>query len=74
VRVADEPHREQAGEQTDRDVDEERSGATHASADCEKPRSALIDGSATLTIVESRMIVSIPTHSTTRASQRVVAS
>ena len=32
--------------------------------DCEKPRSSWIDGSATFTIVPSRMIISIPVQST----------
>ena len=39
-------------------------------ADREKPRSLWIVGSATFTIVWSRMIISIPAQSTTRASQR----
>ena len=36
---------------------------TQARLACEKPRSSWIDGSATFTIVASRMIMSIPTHS-----------
>ena len=43
---------------------------TQARLDWEKPRSAWIDGSATLTIVMSRTIISIPVHSTTKAIQR----
>jgi hypothetical protein len=43
---------------------------THARLDCENPRSSWIDGSATFTIVASRTIISMPTHSTTSASQR----
>ena len=46
-----------------------RSRPTRGS-DWEKPRSSWIDGSATFTIVPSRMIISIPAQSTTRASQR----
>src|SRR5215207_9674517 len=44
---------------------------THARLDCEKPRSLWIDGSATVTIVPSRMIISIPAQSTSSARQRV---
>ena len=47
---------------------------TQARSDCEKPRSVWIDGSATFTIVASRMIMSIPTQSTTSAIQRVRSS
>ena len=43
---------------------------THASADWEKCRSAWIVGSATFTIVWSRMIIRNPAHSTTSAIQR----
>src|SRR5947209_19365065 len=43
---------------------------TQARLDCEKPRSRWIDGRATLTMVWSRMIISIPAHSTTSAGQR----
>src|SRR5215204_2865217 len=44
---------------------------TQARLDCEKPRSLWIEGSATVTIVPSRMIMSIPAQSTTSARQRV---
>ena len=44
---------------------------THASPDWVKSRSFWIDGSATFTTVESRMIMSIPTQSTYSAVQRV---
>src|SRR6185295_12396739 len=44
---------------------------TQASPDCEKPRSLWIEGSATFTIVWSRMIISIPAQRTTRAIQRL---
>src|SRR5205823_3339685 len=44
---------------------------THARLDWEKPRSRWIEGSATFTIVASRTIMSMPTHSTTSATQRV---
>jgi hypothetical protein len=37
---------------------------TQARLDCEKPRSSWIDGSATFTIVPSRMIISIPAQRT----------
>src|ERR1700709_1376828 len=43
---------------------------TQARLDCEKPRSLWMVGRATFTIVWSRMIISIPAHSTTSASQR----
>src|SRR5919204_1396117 len=43
---------------------------TQARLDCEKPSSLWIDGSATFTTVASRTIISIPTHSTTSATQR----
>ena len=43
---------------------------THASPAAENPRSSWIVGRATFTIVWSRMIISIPAHRTTRASQR----
>ena len=43
---------------------------TQASPAAENPRSSWIAGSATFTIVWSRMIISIPAHRTTRASQR----
>ena len=43
---------------------------THARSDCEKPRSSWIEGRATLTIVWSRMIISIPTQSTINAVHR----
>ena len=44
---------------------------THASDVCENPRSALIDGSATFTIVVSRTIIRVPRQRTISASQRV---
>ena len=44
---------------------------THASPEVEKFRSRLIDGSATFTIVWSRMIIKKPVHSTISASQRL---
>ena len=43
---------------------------TQARLDCENPRSFWIVGSATLTIVASSTIISIPPHSTYSASQR----
>src|SRR5947209_9646328 len=43
---------------------------THASEDCEKPRSRLIEGSATFTIVLSSTIISEPRQTTIRAIQR----
>src|SRR2546421_11251839 len=43
---------------------------THARLDGEKPRSLWMAGSATLTTVASRTIMSIPTQSTTSATQR----
>ena len=43
---------------------------TQASDVCEKPRSARIDGSATLTIVVSRTIIRLPMQRTTSANQR----
>src|SRR5919106_6780402 len=39
--------------------------------DWEKPRSVWISGSATLTTVTSRTIISMPTHSTINAAQRL---
>ena len=44
---------------------------THASEVSEKPRSLLIDGSATFTIVVSRTIIRLPRQRTPSASQRV---
>ena len=43
---------------------------TQARFDCEKCRSLWIDGSATFTMVWSRMIIRKPAHSTTSATQR----
>jgi hypothetical protein len=43
---------------------------TQAKFGWEKPKSFWIAGRATFTIVASRMIISIPADSTTRASQR----
>src|SRR5215208_7988105 len=43
---------------------------THARSFCEKPRSSWIVGRATLTIVASRTIISIPTQRTYVANQR----
>ena len=43
---------------------------THASPDCEKPRSTWIDGSATFTIVMSTTIKRKPVHRTISESQR----
>src|SRR3954451_24619124 len=43
---------------------------TQARLDPENPRSLWIDGSATFTIVPSRMILSIPTHRTYSAGHR----
>jgi hypothetical protein len=43
---------------------------THARPDCVKPRSRWIDGSATFTIVWSRMTMSIPAHRTMSARRR----
>jgi hypothetical protein len=47
---------------------------TQARPELEKPRSSWIDGRATFTTVVSRTIISIPTHRTTSAIQRVRSS
>ncbi|CFO35069.1 Uncharacterised protein [Bordetella pertussis] len=47
---------------------------THTSDASVKPRSALMDGRATLTMVVSSTIISTPRHSTMRASQRLRSS
>src|SRR3954453_21903238 len=44
---------------------------TQASPDCVKPRSALMEGRATFTTVASRTIMSMPTHRTISAAQRL---
>ena len=44
---------------------------THASEVSENPRSALIDGNATFTIVVSRTIIRVPAQSTKSASHRL---
>jgi hypothetical protein len=47
---------------------------TQASEVSVKPRSSLIDGSATPTIVTSRTIIRSPRHNTISASQRLLPS
>src|SRR6204780_4688445 len=44
---------------------------THARLDCVKPRSVWIEGNATFTTVASSTIISMPTHSTYKAIQRL---